>query len=227
MSRSAHYDHPLTQRHLRQIVHRPRTWRNRMHRVWSVTWRPGNHSGSFLGNLFRPLGSPVMMVQASYPGDDGREGIGLLGVSARVDPNDASVYYDDVRLKHDFHRVPFVGARGPILDPSDDGVGRGNGSWLKLALDVDRIRSRAANSCFRLPSIPSLPWVYFGFSRKEAARFEVTPALRDLAADAITASCTVGSLKELGRLSNDVLAAKANVFDALPQEEQNIRLKDA
>src|SRR5262249_53748648 len=138
--------------------------------------------GTFLNKSYRPIGSALMMVQASYMRDDGREGIGLLGTAARVDPVDATVGYDDLRLKHDFHRLPFVGARGPILDPSDDGSGRGNGSWLQLALDVDRLRSRAATGSFRLPSVPSLPRIYFGFGRKEAAKLEVTPALQSRAA---------------------------------------------
>src|SRR5262245_30442257 len=147
------HTHPLTERHFRQIIRRPRTFRNRMFRVWSLTWRPGDNTGSFLNKRFRPLGSSVMMVQVSYPREDGRERIGLFGIGARVDPADATVSYDDLRLKHDFHRVPFAGARGPILDPSDDGCGRGNGSWLRLALEVDRIRSRAATGSFRLPTM--------------------------------------------------------------------------
>jgi hypothetical protein len=195
-----------------------------MYRVWAVTWRPGNRSASFLNNLFRPLGSPVMMVQASHPQDDGREAIGLLGISARIDPKDATAHYDDVRLRHDFHRVPFVGARGPILDPSDDGVGRGNGSWLKLALEVDRIRSRAAVRNFLLPSIPSLPRIYFGFSRKEAAKFEVTSGLRARAAAGMDASWTISSLGELGEAVND---AKASAFESLSEEQQQVRLLDA
>src|SRR6478736_3121981 len=109
--------HPLAARHFRQVVRRPRAWRQKMFRVWAMTWRPGDHSGNFLGKLFRPIGSPLMMVQVSYARNEGGEGIGVFGVRGRVDPLNASVYYDEHRLKHDFHRVPFVGARGPILDP--------------------------------------------------------------------------------------------------------------
>jgi hypothetical protein len=165
-----------------------------------------------------------MMVQASYPLDGGREGIGLLGISARIDPANATVHYDDVRLCHDFHRVPFVGARGPILDPSADGEGRGNASWLRLALEVDKIRSRMAARSFRLQFIPALPQLFFGFSRKEAARFEVTSALRLQAVSSMEANCTSMSLS---RLQEDVQQARVQAFDSLTSEAREARLKTA
>jgi hypothetical protein len=227
MSTKKNCSHPLTDRHLRQVVRRSRTIRGRMPRIWAITWRPGDRTGSFLGKTVRPLGSPVMMVQASYPREDGREGIGLFGIAARVDPVDASVCYDDLRLNHHFHRVPFVGARGSILDPTNDGHGRGNGSWLQLALDVDRIRLRAAGGSFLLPTVPTLPRIYFGYGRKEAAKFEVTPALRRQAAASMDLPWTTLAVTDLRRLEDEMAAARDVAFEALPQETRQAKFMEA
>src|SRR5262245_44366674 len=164
--------HPLSQHHFRQIICRPLGLQRQMRSIWAITWRPGGHTSSFLGKSFRPLGNAVMMVQASYPRGNERDGIGLLGIAARMDAQNAVVFYSDRRLRHDFHRIPRVGARGPILDPSSGR--RGNESWVQLALDVDRIRARATTKRHQILTVPELPRVYFGYGRKDQAQFEVT-----------------------------------------------------
>src|SRR4051812_38367860 len=91
--------HPLSQRHFRQIICRPLGLQEKMRSIWAVAWRPGDNTGSFLGKCFRPLGSAMMMVQASYPQRLGRDGIGLLGIAATVDAQNAVVSYSDLRLR--------------------------------------------------------------------------------------------------------------------------------
>src|SRR5439155_1525533 len=116
----------------------------------------------------------------------------------QCDPSNATVSYDDPRLRHDFHRVPFEGARGPVLDPAEERRGsRGNGSWVRLALQVDAIRADAATRSFKLATVPELPQIYFGYSRKDQARFEVTPALRRLASADLPICWSADSLDQL------------------------------
>jgi hypothetical protein len=169
-----------------------------------------------------------MMCQVSYPREDGREGIGLFGIGAQIDPQTATVIYDEVRLRHDFSRVPFVGARGAVLDPSDDQAGgRGNGSWVQLALEVDRVRQRMATSNFHLPSVPQLPEIFFGYSRKEVARYEVTPELYRCAARGPEVCWTGNSLSDFERLEAETAAAQDKAFAAIPAEQQEQLLQEA
>jgi hypothetical protein len=200
----------------------------KMQHVWAITWRPGDHTGSFLGKVYRPLGCAVMMVQVSYPREDGRDGIGLFGLAAQADPQSAVISYDDLRLRHDFHRGPFEGARGPVLDPSEDRLGgRGNGSWVQLALEVDQIRARAGTRNFRLPTAPTLPEIYFGYGRKEQARFEVTPALRRRAIATVAASWEADSLEEIGQRQEEVRVQRERAFAELSADAQQERLMAA
>jgi hypothetical protein len=220
--------HPLAQRHFRQIVCRPLALQKKMRSIWAITWRPGDHSGTFLGKGFRPLGSAAMMVQASYPRDRGRDGIGLFGVAAQLDPGSASVLFDDLRLRHDLHRAPFEGARGPILDPSEDRRGsRGNGSWVQLALDVDRIRAQAVVRNLRLPVIPKLPEIYFGYFSMEQARFEITPALRWRASANMAVSWSADSLEMLGQRNDEVFEQQQRAFSELSEDTRQERLAAA
>lgn len=163
---------PLAKRHFKQIFHRPDALKRDLCSVWDLTWRPGGKKSSFVGDLYRPLGAATMMAQASYQLEDGREGIALSGVTAQIDPTSLVVSYDDIRLSHDLHRVPFEGARGTILDPGQERRGtRGNASWVELALDLDLLRKRAVLQRFRLSAIPALPRFYLGYVIPERAMF--------------------------------------------------------
>ncbi len=222
------WDHPLSDRHFKQIVCRNSHHREKMYPVWAITWRPGGNTGSFLGNLFRPLGSATMMVQVSYPRKTNREGIALFGIGARIDPQQAIVFYDDLRLRHDFHRVPFVGALGAILDPSDEKRGTcGNGSWVQLALEVDRLRNRAATKHFRLPVVPQLPQIFYGYGRQESAKYEVTSALRYRAAASMEVEWNGSSLHDLGRFEAASAHLREQKFELLAAETQQELLRTA
>jgi hypothetical protein len=214
-------DHPLSKRHLSQIVRRCAKHRAQMFGVWGITWRPGGNAGSFTGNLSRPLGSATMMTQISFPREGNREGIGLFGIGARIEPQQAIVSYDDLRMRHDFHRVPFVGARGAILDPSEEKRGgRGNGSWVQLALEVDRLRQRAASRHYRLPVVPRLPRILYGYGSKEVIPFEATPALRELAAARLEVEWSGASLGDLRRFEAEASELRRRKFEELSPEVQ-------
>ena len=216
--------HELSERHFKQIIRRPAALRRKLFPIWAVTWRPGGNSGSFLDKLFRPLGSPTMMTQVSYAMEGNREGIGLFGVAAQVVPQGGVVAYEDCRLQHEFHRVPFVGARGTILDPSPDRRGtRGNGSWVQLALEVDRVRQRATQRNFLLPSAPTLPEIYFGYGSKESATYQVSEALIAKTAGDIDVTWEGNGLHNL---DTQKTAAQRAAFDKLDPNVRDVWLRD-
>jgi hypothetical protein len=218
--------HPLSKRHFAQIVHRSPSVRRLMFPIWAITWRPGDRNGNFLGRAYRALGSATMMAQMSYARPDGREAIGLFGIAARIEPATAAVAYDDVRLSHDFHRVPFLGARGKILDPSDDG-GHGNGSWVRLALDVDRLRNRAQNNHYRLPATPQLPQIFLGYSGREAVKFRETPELRKRAAELLEVSWAGNALGDLACRKAEVAETQMQAFAELSADAQKDLMRTA
>lgn len=227
MAHSQNKRHPLGDRHFRQIVCRPQNLRKRMYPVWAMTWRPGGNNSSFLGKLFRPIGSPLMMSQISYPAGD-REGIALFGVAAQINPQTAVVAYEDVRLRHHFHFVPYPGAGGAVLDPREDKVGgRGNASWVQLGLEVDRVRQRAAERNFQLPAVPCLPDIYFGYGDQAGAKFEITPELIQRAAHDMEINWGGTDVSDLRNLRAEQTTAKQQAFAALSAEEQAVRLQAA
>jgi hypothetical protein len=228
MSRHKMNDHDLSQRHFRQIICRPMALRNNLLPIWGVTWRPGDHRNSFHCCLYRPLGTALMMTQISCSREQNRERIGLFGIAAQIVPQTATVSYEELRLFHDFSRRPFVGGRGPVLDPSEERPGgRGNGSWVRLALEVDHIRRRVAASSYRLPVVPQLPDIYFGFGRKEAARFELSEELHCRAASSLQAAWNGSVLHDLRDLDAEIKEAQNRAFAALPNDQQQSKLREA
>jgi hypothetical protein len=192
-----------------------------MYPIWGITWRPCDWNWSFLGRTYRTLGSATMMCQVSYPKSDGREGIGLFGIAARIDPATATVSYDEARLCHDFQCVPFPGARGKILDPGDDVEGgRGNASWVRLALDVDRLRERAHTNHYRLPATPRLPQIFLGYGSREAARYTESAELRTRAAELLEVPWTGSTLNDLVSRKAEMEEARNQAFAALSVETQ-------
>lgn len=217
---------PLAKRHFKQIFHRPDALKRDLCSVWGLTWRPGGKKSSFIGDLYRPLGAATMMAQASYRLEDGREGIALAGVTAQIDPTSLVVSYDDIRLSHDLHRVPFEGARGTILDPGPERRGtRGNASWVELALDLDLLRKRAVLQRFRLSAIPTLPRFYLGYVSPERVVFAETPELRRRAAASICVEWEGRSLEELGRLPDAIKQKQLAAFAQLSPEDQDSTMR--
>lgn len=187
--------HPLTTRHFRQVIRRPKQVAKSLLHVWSLSFRPGNMRNNF-AERFRPLGSPVAIVLASEeaPGNDPAQlpyAMPLTGTRAQIDPNDGSVYWGgrggDL-FGYDFSRRPFPGARGKIPDPET------NPSLVRRALEMDRLRERVAKRSFLLPVSPTLPTVYVGFTEKSVPPCWDSPALRDAAAR--DQGCTVHELEK-------------------------------
>jgi hypothetical protein len=168
-----------------------------------------------------------MMCQASYPRSDGREAIGLFGIAARVEPATAAVAYDELRLYHDFHRVPFPGARGKILDPGEDGVGRGNASWIRLALDVDRLRERAQESHYLLPATPRLPQIFLGYGSRESVKFRESAELQKRAAELLQVSWTGSTLDDLFSRKAEIAEARIQAFAELSADGQQELMQTA
>lgn len=228
MIKQSIHSNELSQRHYRQIVCRPRALRQQLTSIWGMSWRAGDRQNSFLGRHIRPLGSALMMVQVSYSRANSHEGIALFGVAAKVVPQTATITYDELRLFHDFSRVPAIGARGIVLDPGEERAGsRGNASWVRLGLEVDVLRRRAISWRYRLPVIPQLPEILLGFGRKETARFEITQELCRRGARRLVTNWNGDALRDLGQLDSEIREAQERVFIGLPQAQQEELLRAA
>ena len=171
-------NHPISNRQFKQIICRTRALAEAMVGLVSVSWRPGDQSGSFLGKVFRPLGSPLLVVQHSeFVQIKGRprERVHLLGYKAEIDPFNGDVYFggeDRNVFAYDFGLRPHVGAKGRILDPKK------NPSLGYLGLEMDKIRQNYAERSFSASALPLLPRVYLGFSEDRLPTYEDTPMLR-------------------------------------------------
>jgi len=169
----------LSKRHFNRIVKRSRQRAKKLFPVWNIVW-------NLRGKTRLPLGAASMMVMSSTL-DERRnnERIDLLCVVAQASPEDGVIHYSDVRMRHDFSKNPHAGARGLILDPrspSEPGVKKGdrpNSDWVRLALDADNARVRAAEQNWKLPVIPKLPAFVLGFPDMHSIDFEMTPALME------------------------------------------------
>jgi hypothetical protein len=199
-----------------------------MRSVWGVGWRPGDQTSNFIGKLFRPLGSAVMMVQVPYERPDAdRPGLGLFGVAAEVDPATATVYYTDLRLHHEFHFVPRPGARGTVLDPTE-GEG-GNATWVLLGLEVDHVRQRNTERNYRLPAVPQMPVIYFGYASQDHINnaFSETPTLRQLAVGGTEINWSGDSLGGLAAFRSEATHAKEKVFNSWSADVQQAKMREA
>lgn len=175
-------NNPTARQHFNKIVRRNKKAKTALQPVWGVTW-------NLRGRLMVPLGSASMMAMSSHDAPQTRNGetIELLCITPQVDPQKGEIHYSDVRMSHDFAKNPHEGARGRILDPRDEGTpckegDKPNGSWVRLAMELDRHRVRSTEQNYMLPTAPALPKFWAGFSSMDAIDMEVTPALkRDIA----------------------------------------------
>jgi|GEM_PF-4439113 len=193
-------DHPLAKQHFNRVVRRPERKRKPLHTLLGVTW-------NLRGKTFLPLGKASMMAMSSHPDPTARNGevIELLCVCAQFDPKDGSIHYSDVRMAHDFKKNPHVGARGRILDPREEreAVKKGdcpNASWVRLGLELDRARDRAAQQNWKLPVVPTLPTFYAGYSAMSAIDMEMSHALKQR-----IAAHMQKSLSEIGQMDDGEL----------------------
>lgn len=169
--------HPMSRRHMNRIANRPGKLRQALQSVWGVTW-------NLRGRKMVRLGTASMMVMSYHHELHGSHNpIELLCVTGGLDPVTGTIDYSQIRMAHDFNRTPYSGARERVLDPRDEGTldirrgDRPNGSWVRLAFEVDRSATRAVEQNWKLPTIPSLPRFYAGFTSMSAINMEITPAL--------------------------------------------------
>lgn len=174
---NARKNHPLSRRHANRIAGRSKQLRQALQSVWGVTW-------NLRGRRMVRLGSASMMVMSYHRELQGsRNAIELLCVTGGIDTETGSIDYSQIRMAHDFNRTPFSGARERVLDPRDESTpntrrgDRPNGSWVRLAFEVDRCNTRAVEQNWKLAAIPMLPTFYAGFPSMSAINMEVTPAL--------------------------------------------------
>lgn len=155
--------HPLSQQHLQDVVRVPTQMKQGLRTIWGVTWNTR-------GKIMLPLGSASMMVMITEPHQDNpnKDRIALLCVTARQVAGE--IRYDVCRMRHDFSKTPFAGAKNLILDPRDEGVPvkageRPNGSWVRLALMLQHERKRSLRKGdHHLGTVPLFPDFVAGFS---------------------------------------------------------------
>ena len=171
--------HPLGTQHFQQIIKRSRREREAMHKIWGMCF-------NLRGRTIAPLTRVALMVQISRPYKDNKDGeiIELLCVHPRIDPQTATVYYDDIRMAHDFSRNPYPGAKGRVLDPRDpaeNNIPKGdkpNAEWVRLALELDRARQRYAAQNWLAVGRPEMPKILVGFKTADEIDMVMTEQLR-------------------------------------------------
>lgn len=181
----------------KRITGRSANARKAMLPLWGVTW-------NLRGKRFKPLGTASMMVMSYHEqfGND-RDVIELTCVTGGTDGNNIS--YGDIRMSHDFSKVPYEGAKDRILDPRMENVRarRGqhpNGSWVRLALELDRVISKSLERNWKRPVVPVLPSFKVGFRTMHEINLEVTPALIE-----VIASHMGRPVKEVKKIDRDTL----------------------
>jgi hypothetical protein len=156
--------HPISAKHFKQITTRDKNLAERMTRLVGLTWRPGDNSSSFLGKVFRPVGSPLLIAQHSEMVKSRtkvRERITLSGYKTEIDPHQCTVHYggaDRNVFCYDFGLRPHVGAKGKIMDPNR------NGSLGYVGLEIDKVRQNFAGKSFTPRVAPILPRIYLAFA---------------------------------------------------------------
>src|SRR5262249_47252504 len=142
---------PLSRRHFKQVIRRPVFLKAKMANVIGITW-------NLKGRLIAPLGSSSMLAQFG----EGEKPIQTC-ITGVFDPETAVVEYVNQRMRHDWSRNPYYGARGATLDPREPGSpgtvpgDHPNASWVRLGLAVDAYRADHCRQTHLLPAAPTLP----------------------------------------------------------------------
>lgn len=171
-------NHPISDRHFRQVVCRPTKVSDAMMSLLILSWRPGDQSGSFLHQTLRPFASPLLVVvhyEYAITKGRARTKVNLLGYKTEVNHVTGEVYFggpDRNVFSYDFGLRPHIGAKGRILDP------RRNPSLGYLGLEMDRIAQNYAERSYSASAIPVLPTIYLGFNDDKLPAYEDTPGLR-------------------------------------------------
>lgn len=179
--------HPLSRMHDHQIGQRPRARWMALAGVWGVTWNLATDT-----HAIRPLGRTSMAVMSYHYNQQYGNFIEYRCVTARMDNDTGVIYYDHIRMAHDFGTTPHPGAVHRVLDPRPDSDrtitgSRANGSWVALGLELD------ASIAFRSQSMqphtldvePRLPEFLAGFREKQGVPTSFTePLLRWVASQA-------------------------------------------
>lgn len=222
----ARYSNPLSKKHFNRIVRRPGWLQDMLMPLWGITW-------NLRGRTRCRLGNASMMAMSYHPAVEKSYMIELLCVTAQTDPTAGIVHYSDICMAHDFSLNPYPGARNRVLDPRDEGDksvrrnDRPNGSWVRLAIDLDRLACLAIDQNWRLPAVPQLPQFLAGFPAKEPVT--VTQAMRDRISVLLTRP-----VQEINRMTvEDLTPLAAREWDSLWQapwtagNDSNLWLIDA
>lgn len=162
----------LAGRRVRQLSRRTDETRRALGECLALSFRPGDRTATFAGKLLQPIGLAVAVL-LSYE-EEGECPI-LSGLRGQLQWDGSVVYGGD-------------GKREFQHDVGGAGSGRGlsvlrNPSLFELHLQMDACCERRANDW--LPFVPRLPRIQLGFAPGELPPYEVTPALRKLAAQKI------------------------------------------
>lgn len=162
----------LAGRRTRQLSMRSDETRGALGECLALSFRPGDRTATFAGKLLRPIGSAVAVL-LSYE-EEGTRPL-LRGVRGRLQIDGSVVYGGDGEREFQHEVGAAGGARGLSVIR--------NPSLVELHLQLDGYCERRVNDW--LPFVPRLPRIVLGFAADERPIYEITPALRNLAAQQI------------------------------------------
>jgi hypothetical protein len=165
----------LARRHNRQIGRRPETDWAEMSDLAAITFRPGDSTSTFTDKTLRPLGTAVTVV-VTY--ENGGAELSISGYRARLGTHGLTSYGrdGDREFCHD-GRQPLNGRGLPSRLSA-----KYNPTLVELLLRADVACWQSRGNQRKLPATPQMPRILLGFSPQQPPEFEITPALRLLAA---------------------------------------------
>ena len=169
-----------TLQHKQLFATRKKAEMTKLRSVYGVTWNLQR------GKILIPLGDANMMVISNHGEfSNYRETVSLRCISGHYRVKAQTVVYNRLRMSHDFGLTPVPGATGKRLDPRPDDTkcAKGQypkGSWVSLALHLDRSRQDYLGATHTLPVIPTMPRFLAAYRNRDELPLAATPALREL-----------------------------------------------
>lgn len=172
MSATSQNQHPITARHRAAFSRRPESVSRSMDSLAAITWTPGGYHTSFLGRMFRPIGTATMVSMFSHPGVNSHV-VHLNGYTAEICADGYLLGGPDRNVfAYDFTEAPRFNAPNFVINP------RRNPALGYLGLEMDGVRRKYVRNKLVPEDHLVAPSVYLGFKADAIPDMEDTPMLR-------------------------------------------------
>lgn len=172
MSVDSQNQHPITARHRAAFSRRPESVRRSMDSLAAITWTPGGYHTSFLGRMFRPIGTATMVSMFSHPGVNNHV-VHLNGYTAEIGADGYLLGGPDRNVfAYDFTESPRFNAPNFVINP------KRNPALGYLGLELDGVRRKYVRNKLMPEDHLVAPSVYLGFAQDAIPDMEDTPMLR-------------------------------------------------